>query len=308
MGSYMLMLLSWYSPPMRTVAFCLALALLSFAPLASAENRRLARANRLLQRQDYMEARQLFRRILRSGDLSPEEVQSVYAGLAESNAALRRPEEAAEAYFRLLLLQPEHYVPSDASPVIREPFVQAQTRLHEAGDPYLHWDPPESIEPGQPLRIDLDVPEDLDPPLVGRVEVTFHVEPNGEDDTITADGPEVTIPAERLDGATSVSVSMTVFDGHGNLLASIGSADEPLTVPIVEPPPAPAVAGEMNPGEETSSAPHRRPWYQRWWFWTIVGAVVVGTAVSLSVGVATAGTDSCEEALGGPCMVVNVGQ
>ena len=41
--------------------------------------------------------------------------------------------------------------------------------------------------------------------------------------------------------------------------------------------------------------PERKPFYKKWWFWTAVGAVVVGTGVGIGVGVSSRG-----EVPGGP--------
>lgn len=55
--------------------------------------------------------------------------------------------------------------------------------------------------------------------------------------------------------------------------AATGKGDDLLVMP----------AGERS---EAPGPPPARPWYKRWWVWTVAGAVVAGAAVGAGVGVA----------------------
>jgi len=58
---------------------------------------------------------------------------------------------------------------------------------------------------------------------------------------------------------------IVIRSGAGNLLARAGTRDRPLSL-------------DVAPGQ----SPSERPVWKRWWFWTVIGAVVVG---SVSAGV-----------------------
>lgn len=281
----------------RAAAILIALAALAAGAMATGEDAdRLARARALLERQDFGDARRAFEKALGGGGLDPVGVRDAYRGLAESSAALRRPDDARDAYIRLLLVDPTHYVPSDASPIVREPFAQAQEALREGGVGPIGWTSPRRIPGDEPLTIEVDLPGDVAPGFAVRVEVTVRPGGGGAASTIAADRGRAVIPAGTLDGVERLEIAIAVYDEHDNLVAALGTADEPLVVAVggeVEEAPAEPAAGRDEP---------RRRWYQRWWFWTIVGAVVVGAAVAIPVGL-TAGSDDdpCVTALGGPC-------
>jgi hypothetical protein len=63
---------------------------------------------------------------------------------------------------------------------------------------------------------------------------------------------------------------------EGALVGRVGSASQPRSVTIGEPPSPPPAAGAVTasaPATETSSP---SPWYRRWWVWTLAAAVVGG--------------------------------
>jgi tetratricopeptide (TPR) repeat protein len=62
----------------------------------------------------------------------------------------------------------------------------------------------------------------------------------------------------------------------GELEAKIRSAAQPTSTRLLPRAPAPLAAGA--PARE-AHPPSRLPVYKRWWFWTIIGAVVVGATV-----------------------------
>jgi hypothetical protein len=69
--------------------------------------------------------------------------------------------------------------------------------------------------------------------------------------------------------------------------ATTNEAERPAPAPAPETASVPAASSEPPPAANTSS--ERRPLYKKWWLWTAVGAVVVGAAVGIGVGVATSG-------------------
>ncbi len=76
-----------------------------------------------------------------------------------------------------------------------------------------------------------------------------------------------------------VSFYVTARDVRGNTFAALGSAAEPLTIPL-----------------EGSRRGSGSQWYRRWWVWTIVGSVVVGLTLGLSLGL------TADQWSGDPCL------
>ncbi len=62
---------------------------------------------------------------------------------------------------------------------------------------------------------------------------------------------------------------------------------EPVEPPIE--PETPTFSGETGEGGGDEGSVGRRPVYRRWWFWTLIGLVVVGAGVGVGVGVGASG-------------------
>jgi hypothetical protein len=69
--------------------------------------------------------------------------------------------------------------------------------------------------------------------------------------------PKVTTQSLRV--GTRVEYYIEAVDEQGGVLQSLGTEDRPFAFTVRE----------------------ERPLYQKWWFWTIAGAVVVGTTTAL---------------------------
>lgn len=59
--------------------------------------------------------------------------------------------------------------------------------------------------------------------------------------------------------------------------------------PPPSPPPQPTAAAPPPPSPAPTPAVEKTPIYKKWWFWTIAGAVVAGTAVGVGLGVTRGG-------------------
>lgn len=262
------------------------------APEAVAERatRTMDEARVMLRRQEYGRARRALQQLLESGELRPDGLVEIYSNLARCSAALRRPQEARDAYVRLLAIDPAFYVASHESPLIREPFEQAQAFWQDRQTPSLRFETPQQISRAEPFTVDAVITQGEGPALLERITLHVRQSVGSFHDIETVDG-RAEIPPELFSrGGDSLELFLTAHDEWGNTVVSLGSADEPLRIPL---------------GEEASSAerpPPQRAWYQQWWFWTIVGAAVVGLAVGIPVGLTTSDSGGgCEDALGAAC-------
>ena len=66
------------------------------------------------------------------------------------------------------------------------------------------------------------------------------------------------------------------------------------------PPTASTVSQELPPIQEVEAIEDRRPFYKKWWFWTIVAVAVGGAAVAMAGGGGSNGSSSTSTAPAGP--------
>ena len=118
---------------------------------------------------------------------------------------------------------------------------------------------------------------------VGRLSVTSDV---AAAEVLVDDVPKGLTPLPRaivvLAGAHSVRVRKAGFVTHDEPVTVAPGAALTLTVALVVVPPLPAAASLPEPAPLLSAPPPppRKPVYERWWFWTGVGALVVAGAVA----------------------------
>mgnify|MGYP001815107205 CR=1 FL=1 len=282
---------------MRHALTASALAsMLAFAGVARAEvgDDPLAEARTQLEAMEYEEAAATIQDVIEGGDLLPEQLARAYQGLAQCAAALRRPDEAQAAFVRLLAIDPDFYVATDESPLVREPF-EAATRFWRGEErPSVSYTPEAELGQDEPLVVE---PEISRGPISGfPAELTLHLlAPGGRYVAYLGEGDRVTVAPADLEGLEVAAFYLALRDEHGNALAMEGSSEAPLEVEL-----AGGRAGGGGGGGDIQGP--TRPLYEQWWLWTIVGVVVVGLAVGLPVGLtAGSGEGPCERAFNGPC-------
>lgn len=82
---------------------------------------------------------------------------------------------------------------------------------------------------------------------------------------------------------------------HGEVLQHIRTLEAGLIEP---PPPPPALPPAALPAKGPSPAPPSVPFYKKWWFWTAVGVVVVGTVTATTVALQPEPRDTVTGTLG----------
>ena len=81
--------------------------------------------------------------------------------------------------------------------------------------------------------------------------------------------------------------------------ASPSSAPAPATLPAVPQPAAPAAAVDLSAPQP--DALQKQPITSKWWFWTAIGAAVVGGLVALYLAERTPSPPGCPTAMGYVC-------
>jgi hypothetical protein len=258
---------------------CVVLLFAVTWPLGALAGPELDEARELLRRMDYGRAMDRAEGVLRAAHSGPEELVEAYRILGLGAAALGRSGEAQTAFRRLLAIEPAFRLPREVSPKLRPPFERA---LAEAA--------------GQaPIGLEHE------PPAVGTSLAGTRLEARVESDPLSMvrglrfrylSGPQVKELAVLVGVQRKLSLRLPrgfagqvftywveALNEHGAVLARLGSQARPLELrALAEQPPPPALA---SPGDGPGTPAEVEPaWYQSWWFWTVVGAVVVAGAVT----------------------------
>ncbi len=250
-----------------TLAACAFLALC--APAHAQGNPLIARGQQQYDELAYEEALQtLSAALVRSGN-SQTELATIYRLLAFTYMALRREEEAAGAYRSMLPLDPEFAPGDEMAPRMRDFFAQVRQEWEAAGRPGSPPPPPVDIRHRSPPRAERGQSVSLSAEIAdpaSRVAQVVLAYRQGSDavfrrlDTRLVDGSYVaTIPGADV-APPLVEYYFEALDAQGLPIAARGDVAAPLRIAV----PAP---------EQGSNV------LEQWWFWTIIGAVVVGVVV-----------------------------
>ena len=154
--------------------------------------------------------------------------------------------------------------------------------------PRIRHTPVLSSTPGKPIEISARITDDLGEVAFPRVYFRRVGETKYSVVTLRRAGERyaASIPtmAVTTDG---VEYYIEAFDSRGNGPAQHGSAEAPHRVEV-----AAAASRPARP-----APPATRPWYTRWWVWTLVGGVVVAGTVT-AVAVAVTGDDDGGDGVG----------
>lgn len=193
-----------------------------------------------------------------------------------------RADEAAHAALTELYRRDPGHVPSDpeASPVVLEAFEQAQASAGQGLPVAVEITPWQPLGDGLPpleLRVTAHADAVHTLTLFHRVGPGPFVEQVLD---IAADGSARTrLPVERAQLDQELGYYVVAQAPSGHVLLSLGSEASPRSLIV----PATAAVGG---GEETPSTSI----VEKWWFWTLLGVVVVGAGVG--IGVAVSGDES----------------
>ncbi|HVZ74594.1 MAG TPA: tetratricopeptide repeat protein [Polyangia bacterium] len=175
---------------------------------------------------------------------------------------------AAEAQLkRALELRPSAEI-TDARPQEASALAAARQSVNAAaaGGLRLVQTPLGEVPAQKPARVDVKVEGDAER-MVDALELAYRPGEGGAFLTARAKPPTapLEVPAPVLHAGARVDYYVSALDEHGGVLAETGTATLPFRLQVESPPPA-YVAGPPR-------------WYQKWWLWTIVGAVATGAGV-----------------------------
>jgi len=270
------------------------LLLLLAAPDAGAV---LQEARRLFDQLEYDRVLPVARQVLARPDATLQQKLDAYLLEGSCLAIIGDPVEAEQPFRLLLRARPGFDLPQDTPPKILAVFRKVQSEeqvIHEQMRAFERQQIIESISfdgsiptwsrGGTPLPIEMTIRD----PRGAVKEVNLHYRRAGEDRysilamKVCSGGWCAEIPSSWTENDHDFLLQcwISVSDVEGRELLTNGSADAPLTV-------------QMNAGRLQSNTPV----YEAWWFWTIIGVVVVGAGTTAAV-LATRGPNLPETDLG----------
>lgn len=285
---------------------CTAILILLGIPFLSQASDRLKPADALLEDLDFIGALDAARKVKAAPDAQPDEFVAAYRVEGLSLSALGKADESMEVFKKLLSIDPTFQISPDISPKLAAPFYQAMAISREIKPISLKFEKPEGE--GK-FAVELE----SDPyGLVKAVRLVHRLEGQAWHRTegVAISGPgEVIVPRPADADGNQVQVFFEALTTTGGVLSRAGSEQKPFLVGSVKTVVAAADpvddsgtgGGAVNPDaipdqddpplrdDEPSGGGGSVTWYKTWWFWTAVGAVVVGTAVGVGVGVSSGG-------------------
>jgi len=120
--------------------------------------------------------------------------------------------------------------------------------------------------PGLPANIDVKVEGDSEK-LVAALELGYRNTDTGAFLTARATPPaKLSVPGVSLTPGARIDYYVRALDEHGGVLAESGTPTLPFRLQV-------AVPEELA---DRQAARRPKAWYQKWWVWTIAGAVIIG--------------------------------
>lgn len=234
--------------------------------LAAAAINGPAAARHLYDEAQYADAIAAYDELLEHRDISAASRLEAQLYLGFSHLALRHEEAARRQFRSILQAAPGYVLPPYTPPKFRAVF--EDTRREVTARPDMAFKKATSAPMGTGSRLSFVF-------LVqgaGDAKATMRWRWAGKGayqilalDTLTPGEAHGEIRADA--GRTAVEY-FAQLEGTRGIVASVGSEPQPLTLKILNQAPVPDAAVGSS------------PIYQKWWFWTIIGAVVVGGAAT----------------------------
>lgn len=301
------------SIPSLALACLLALAARAEAqPSGAADDAQLAEIRELIFQARFDDAVQASEAYLGRPDLGAAQRNAGLEVMATAQIANRDRAAAEQTLRRLYARDPGHRLTDpDASPPVIAAFSRAREQAPEPVTVAIEHEPPRLARRESP-EIVATLSEGAD--AVDELRLLYQIE--GEDPgrvvmTPHADGRwagRIPVVGAATEPST-VTYRLVALAPSGTPLASLGAEDEPLrvTIPGGETTSGATGGGERPPvlqgdpdqaGRTTEDGDGGGSVAEQWWFWTIIGVLVVGGAVTAGVLIGTSQGGPQEGTLG----------
>jgi len=266
----------------------------------------LGEARQKLEDLDFPGALEAAGRALLSPQAGPAELVDAYRIQGLSLSAMDRKKESLDAFIKLLSIDPDFKISADVSPKLSAPFQQALVKAQDFIPISLVHSPPGPRKNPQMKELSVNLASDPHS-LVKQLRACYRKGsgPWSRTPPVEVSKPgSHTLPLPEKTQSADLQYYFEALTAAGGVLARAGSRDQPfgekpkVVAKAPEPGVVPPVAGGSYEEEKRNGDPK---WYQTWWFWTAVGAVVVGASVGIVAGVAGGGDE-----IGPKTYVINV--
>jgi tetratricopeptide (TPR) repeat protein len=201
-------------------------------------------------------------RLLREPDNGRDLLAEAYLLRGRVAAGIGDVLAAEQLFKRALELRPSIEI---ADPRGQEAAALEAARKTLGGGLRLVQVPPGEALPSQPARIDVRVEGDTEK-LVSTLELGYRPGDTGAFLTTRAKPPvTLAVPAPTLSPGARIDYYVRALDEHGSVLAESGTPTLPFRLQVAAP---------IQLQREDAR------FYQKWWFWTAIGAVAIGAGVA----------------------------
>lgn len=226
-------------------------------------------AEQLYAKLDYERANEVAEAVIGQRDLSHDQLVRAYRVLAVTSAVLDRADAARDAFFQLLVFDPDHELDTNLGPKVSTPFVEARGQLRAlSARPGVDVTATVRVDGGQ-LRVTTRDPTRI----VEKVLVGYRWTATGSYTVTALDADEGTVEVSpAVEGRTRLDFYAQALDARGSAVFEAGSPSVPKSA-FAE---AGARAGGGAPGADKGG----RSVFASPIFWVVAGAVVGGGAAA----------------------------
>jgi hypothetical protein len=258
----------------------------------------LNEARQKLEDLDFPGALMASERALESPQAGPAELAEAYSIKGLSLSAQDMKKESLDAFVKLLSIDPDFKISEDISPKLSAPFQEAQIKARDLVPISLVHSPAGPRKKLQTRELSVNLATDPHS-LVKQLRACYRTgsAPWSRTPPMEVDQPGMfTLTLPEGVSPEDVQYYFEALTAAGGVLAGAGSREKPFgakpEVIAKAPGPGaipPGAGGGLDEEHRRDSSPQ---WYKTWWFWTAVGAVVVGASVGIAVGVSSGGNGS----------------
>lgn len=240
-------------------------------------NPHLSRAKDEYDRLEFDRAARTLQRAIEYSRNCKWDLAEIYRLKGFVDAVNSERERCQRAFEILLALDPQYSMPANVPPKIRSCFEDALQVAPARRTLAIDHTPPGPALPNAPVAIDVRVVDPLR--LVDKVQVFFRREGVNVFTVVAARADEevsVVIPALSVapgPEAYAMEYFVRAVDRWDGTMAEAGSIRNPLVFRVQE--------------AKTSKA-----FYEKWWFWGIVGTAAVGGGVAAAAAIAASGDET----------------
>ena len=256
----------------------------------------LGEARQKLEDLDFPGALEASERVLSSPQAGPAELVDAYRIKGLSLSAMDSKKDSLDAFMKLLSIDPDFKISADISPKLSAPFQHALVKSRDFIPISLVHSPGGPRKDPQLKELSVNLASDPHS-LVKQLRACYRkgAGPWSRTPPVEVSEPgSFSLPLPAGTSSKDMQYYFEALTAAGGVLARAGNRDDPFGEKPAEVAKAPDPDSlEIPPAALEDEHRESQPkWYQTWWFWTAVGAVVVGASVGIVAGVSSGGNGS----------------